>query len=53
MRVVVVGCNGFIGGAVVKELNNLGIETLGIAYYECAYSAIQYHAVLKQFYLCG
>ena len=31
MRVVVVGCNGFIGSAVVKELNNLGIENLGIA----------------------
>jgi UDP-glucose 4-epimerase len=31
MRVVVVGCNGFIGGAVAKELNNLGIETLGIS----------------------
>jgi UDP-glucose 4-epimerase len=31
MRVVVVGCNGFIGSSVVKELNNLRIENIGIA----------------------
>jgi nucleoside-diphosphate-sugar epimerase len=31
MRVVVVGCNGFIGSSLVKELNNLGIKNIGIA----------------------
>lgn len=31
MRVVVVGCNGFIGKAVINELNSLGIENIGIA----------------------
>ena len=31
MRIVVVGCNGFIGRAVVDELNSLGIESIGIA----------------------
>lgn len=31
MRVVVVGCNGFIGKAVKNELNSLGIENIGIA----------------------
>jgi UDP-glucose 4-epimerase len=31
MRVVVVGCNGFIGRAVINELNSLGIENIGIA----------------------
>ena len=31
MRIVVVGCNGFIGRAVVNELNSLGIESIGIA----------------------
>ena len=31
MRVVVVGCNGFIGSSVIKALSNLGIENLGIA----------------------
>ena len=31
MRVVVVGCNGFIGKAVISELNSLGIENIGIA----------------------
>lgn len=31
MRIVVVGCNGFIGNAVVQELNNLGIENIGLS----------------------
>jgi UDP-glucose 4-epimerase len=31
MRVVVIGCNGFIGNAVMAELNNLGIENIGLS----------------------
>lgn len=31
MRVVVVGCNGFIGKSIANELNYLGIENIGIA----------------------
>lgn len=31
MRVVIVGCNGFIGSSVAKELNYLGIKNIGIA----------------------
>ena len=31
MRVVVVGCNGFIGKAILNVLNQLGIENIGIS----------------------
>jgi len=31
VRVVVVGCNGFIGNAVVRELNKLGINNIGLS----------------------
>lgn len=31
MRVIVIGCNGFIGRSILKELHCLGIETVGIA----------------------
>ncbi len=31
MRVVVVGCNGFIGKSLINELNSIGIENIGIA----------------------
>jgi nucleoside-diphosphate-sugar epimerase len=31
MRIVVIGCNGFIGKAISNELNRLGIESIGIS----------------------
>ena len=31
MRIVVIGCNGFIGKAISNELDQLGIESIGIS----------------------
>ena len=31
MRIVVIGCNGFIGKAISNELDRLGIESIGIS----------------------
>jgi nucleoside-diphosphate-sugar epimerase len=31
MRIVVIGCNGFIGKAIANELDRLGIESIGIS----------------------